>query len=67
MVASGGPLVMRPGCKVFIVMGKTDPTAQRHAQQSMIIVPRDTPRVEIVRPLQVLGRQILLRGMQRLN
>ena len=46
---------MRPGCKVFIVMGKTDPTAQRHAQQSMIIVPRDTPGVEIVRPLQVFG------------
>ena len=38
---------MRPGCKVFIVMGKTDPTAQRHAQQSMIIVPRDTPGVEV--------------------
>ena len=46
---------MRPGCKVFIVMGKTDPTAQRHAQQSMIIVPRDTAGVEIVRPLQVFG------------
>ena len=46
---------MRPGCKVFIVMGKTDPIAQRHAQQSMIIVPRDTPGVEIVRPLQVFG------------
>ena len=46
---------MRPGCKVFIVMGKTDPTAQRHAQQSMIIVPRDNPGVEIVRPLQVFG------------
>ena len=46
---------MRPGCKVFIVMGKTDPTAQRHAQQSMIIVPRDTTGVEIVRPLQVFG------------
>ena len=46
---------MRPGCKVFIVMGKTDPMAQRHAQQSMIIVPRDTPGVEIVRPLQVFG------------
>ena len=46
---------MRPGCKVFIVMGKTDPTAQRHAQQSMIIVPRDTLGVEIVRPLQVFG------------
>ena len=46
---------MRPNCKVFIVMGKTDPDAQRHAQQSMIIVPRDTPGVEIVRPMQVFG------------
>lgn len=46
---------MNPNCKVFIVMGKTDPTAQRHAQQSMIIVPRDTPGVEIVRPLSVYG------------
>lgn len=46
---------MNPHCKVFIVMGKTDPTAQRHAQQSMIIVPRDTPGVEIVRPLSVYG------------
>ena len=46
---------MNPHCKVFIVMGKTDPTAHRHAQQSMIIVPRDTPGVEIVRPLSVFG------------
>ena len=46
---------MNPHCKVFIVMGKTDPTAQRHAQQSMIIVPKDTPGVEIVRPLSVFG------------
>ena len=46
---------MRPNCRVFIVMGKTDPTAHRHAQQSMIIVPRDTPGVKIVRPLRVFG------------
>ena len=46
---------MRPNCNVFIVMGKTDPTAHRHAQQSMIIVPRDTPGVEIIRPLRVFG------------
>ncbi len=46
---------MNPNCKVFIVMGKTDPTAHRHSQQSMIIVPRDTPGVEIVRPLSVFG------------
>ena len=46
---------MNPNCKVFIVMGKTDPSAPRHSQQSMIIVPRDTPGVEIVRPLSVYG------------
>ena len=46
---------MRPNCKVFIVMGKTDKTAHRHAQQSMIVVPRDTPGVEIIRPLRVFG------------
>lgn len=46
---------MNPRCEVFILMGKTDPTAQRHAQQSMIIVPRNTPGVEIIRPLSVFG------------
>ncbi len=46
---------MNPNCKVFILMGKTDPTAPRHSQQSMIIIPRDTPGVEIVRPLSVYG------------
>jgi len=46
---------MHEDCKVFIVMGKTDPGAERHIQQSMIIVPRDTPGVEIVRPLRVFG------------
>jgi len=46
---------MNPNCKVFIVMGKTDPSAPRHSQQSMIIVPRDTPGLEIVRPLSVYG------------
>ena len=42
-------------CKVFIVMGKTDPTAARHSQQSMIVVPADTPGVRVVRPLSVFG------------
>ena len=42
-------------CKIFIVMGKTDVTAARHAQQSMVLVPRDTPGVTVVRPLSVLG------------
>ena len=40
-------------CKVFIVMGKTDPEAPRHTQQSMILVPRDTPGLTIVRDLPV--------------
>jgi len=44
-------------CKVFIVMGKTDPTASRHLQQSMILVPRDTPGLTVVRDLPVFGYQ----------
>jgi acyl-CoA dehydrogenase len=44
-----------PRCKIFIVMGKTDPAAARHAQQSMILVPADTPGITIVRPLPVFG------------
>jgi acyl-CoA dehydrogenase len=46
---------MNPNAKIFIVMGKTDPSAARHRQQSQILVPRDTPGLEIVRPLNVLG------------
>jgi acyl-CoA dehydrogenase len=44
-------------CAVFIVMGKTDPDAPRHLQQSMILVPRDTPGLEVVRALPVFGYQ----------
>jgi len=44
-----------PRCAIFIVMGKTDADAPRHAQQSMVLVPRDTPGVTIVRPLTVFG------------
>jgi acyl-CoA dehydrogenase len=44
-----------PRCKVFITMGKTDPEAPRHSQQSMIVVPADTPGIRIVRPLSVFG------------
>jgi acyl-CoA dehydrogenase len=44
-----------PRCKIFIVMGKTDPQAARHQQQSMILVPADTPGITIVRPLPVFG------------
>ena len=46
---------MNPDAAVFVVMGKTDPDAPRHRQQSMILVPRDTPGVTIVRPLTVFG------------
>ena len=46
---------MNPDAKIFIVMGKTDPDADRHRQLSMILVPRDTPGVRIVRPLTVFG------------
>jgi acyl-CoA dehydrogenase len=46
---------MDPRCQIFILMGKTDPSAPRHQQQSMILVPRDTPGVRIVRPLTVFG------------
>jgi len=44
-----------PRCRVYIFMGKTDPEAPRHAQQSMILVPADTPGVKVLRPLQVFG------------
>jgi acyl-CoA dehydrogenase len=44
-------------CKIAIVMGKTDPTAPTHLQQSMVLVPLDTPGVEIVRALPVFGYQ----------
>jgi acyl-CoA dehydrogenase len=49
-----------PRCSLFIFMGKTDPdNADRHKQQSMIIVPRHAEGVEIVRPLPVFGYETL--------
>ncbi|MBG99186.1 MAG: acyl-CoA dehydrogenase [Solibacterales bacterium] len=42
-------------CKIAIFMGKTDPTAVRHKQQSMILVPLDHPGITIHRPLDVFG------------
>jgi len=42
-------------CEVFIFMGKTDPAAPTYTQQSMIVVPRDTPGVNVVRTLDVFG------------
>ncbi len=46
---------MNPNTKVYIVMGKTDPNADRHRQQSMIIVPADAEGVKVIRPLKVFG------------
>ncbi len=42
-------------CKLLIVMGKTNPDADRHHQQSMVLVPRDTPGVQVLRSLRVFG------------
>ncbi|MCW4386049.1 acyl-CoA dehydrogenase family protein [Salinibacterium sp. SYSU T00001] len=46
---------MNPDAAIFIVMGKTDPDAERHRQQSMVLVPRDTPGVTVVRALTYFG------------
>jgi acyl-CoA dehydrogenase len=46
---------MDPRCQILIFMGKTNPDAARHSQQSMILVPMDTPGVKVVRHLSVYG------------
>jgi acyl-CoA dehydrogenase len=46
---------MHPNCRILIVMGKTDPEAHVYSQQSMVLVPMDTPGLEIVRALPVFG------------
>jgi acyl-CoA dehydrogenase len=46
---------MNPGAALFIVMGKTDPTAERHRQQTMVLVPRNSQGLTVVRPLTVFG------------
>ena len=42
-------------CAIFILMGKTDPDGPRHSQQSMVLVPRNTPGVTVLRPMHVFG------------
>jgi acyl-CoA dehydrogenase len=44
-----------PRCAIYIFMGKTDPNAPRHSQQSMILVPAETPGITVLRPLTVFG------------
>ena len=44
-----------PRCAIYIFMGKTDPEAPRHSQQSMVLVPANTPGVTVIRPLPVFG------------
>jgi acyl-CoA dehydrogenase len=44
-----------PRCKLFIFMGKTAPNGPRHAQQSMVLIPRDAPGVDVMRALTVFG------------
>ncbi|MGB0102459.1 MAG: acyl-CoA dehydrogenase family protein [Nocardioides sp.] len=46
---------MNPNAEILIVMGKTDPDASRHRQQSMVLVPRDTPGLTVVRGMEVFG------------
>ncbi|MFG1700475.1 acyl-CoA dehydrogenase family protein [Nonomuraea sp. NPDC049309] len=46
---------MNPNCKIFIVMGQTNPDAPKHRRQSMILVPRDTPGVHVERGMHVFG------------
>ncbi|MFE7590970.1 acyl-CoA dehydrogenase family protein [Kitasatospora sp. NPDC057512] len=46
---------MNPDCRILIVMGKTDPAAEPHRRQSMLLVPRDTPGVTVRRGMTVFG------------
>ena len=54
-------------CKILICMVKTDPQAARHKQHSQILVPMDAPGVEVVRPMQVFGRDDAPHGHMHLR
>lgn len=54
-------------CVIYIVMVKTDPEAERHAQHSMLLVPADTPGVEVVRSMQVFGHDDAPHGHMHLR
>jgi acyl-CoA dehydrogenase len=56
-----------PRCKIAIFMGKTDPNAEQHKQQSMILVPMDAPGVKIVRLLNVFGYDHAPHGHAEVN
>ncbi|XP_063641047.1 acyl-CoA dehydrogenase family member 10 isoform X18 [Pan troglodytes] len=47
--------ILDPRCQLCVFMGKTDPHALRHRQQSVLLVPMDTPGIKIIRPLTVYG------------
>ncbi len=47
--------VAHPNCRILIVMGKTDPDAERHRQQTMVLVPMDTPGLEVVRNITTVN------------
>jgi acyl-CoA dehydrogenase len=56
-----------PRCKIYIFMGKTDPDAPRHSQQSMVLVPADTPGITVMRPLSVFGYDDAPHGHMEVN
>ena len=56
-----------PRCRIYIFMGKTDPEAPRHAQQSMVLVPADTPGITVLRPLSVFGYDDAPHGHMEIN
>ena len=58
---------MDPRCRVLIFMGKTDPAAPPHRQQSMVLVPMDTPGIEVLRPLTVFGYDDAPHGHAEIN